>query len=159
MTQAMKKKSKAKLLRQADLAETIVKEAREWKGTRFQHQGQLKGIGVDCAHFIALVARDSGVTDVEIPHNYKPHEDGTVMLKLLKDHMEFVPTEEIKPGDVLALCDEALRDIDIPRHLAIVTEMLPHTFLIIHASEAGVKEHRVNTHWKSRIHSVWRIRA
>lgn len=143
----------------SNLAERIVEEARSWKGTRFQHQGRIKGKGVDCAGFVALVAANVGLSDVEIPYDYKPREDGFVMLKLLKDHMTFVPTEEIQPGDVLALCDEALREPSIPRHLVIVSEITPHTTYIVHASEAGVREHRINEHWRSRIHSCWRIKT
>jgi cell wall-associated NlpC family hydrolase len=141
-----------------NLGPKVVEEARSWKGTPFRHQGRIKGQAVDCAHFIALVAEGVGI-DAEIPHNYRPREDGTVMLRLLKDKMEFVSTEKIQAGDVLALCDEALREPDVPRHLAIVTEIKDHTFFVIHASEHGVKEHRVNTHWKKRIHSAWRLKA
>jgi len=141
----------------SELQQRIVEEARSWKQTPFQHQGQIKGLGVDCAHFVALVARDAGI-EVEIPHNYKPREDGTVMLKLLNEHMEIVPTEEVGAGDVLALCDEALREPDIPRHLAFVTEVTPKTIFIVHASEKGVLEHRTDSHWRRRIHSVWRMK-
>jgi hypothetical protein len=66
--------------------------------------------------------------------------------------------DEMQSGDVLALCDEALRDPDIPRHLAFVTELKPQTTMIIHASAAGVKEHRMNAAWMRRVHSIWRIK-
>jgi cell wall-associated NlpC family hydrolase len=141
----------------SELGHKLVEEARSWKGTRFQHQGMIKGVGVDCAHFIALVARDSGI-DIEIPHDYRPREDGTVMLRLLNEHMEMVPTEDAQAGDVLALCDEALRDKDVPRHLVFVSDVTPKTMFIVHASERGVREHRTDAHWKARIHSAWRLK-
>lgn len=137
------------------LAQRIVEAARSWRGTRFQHQGNLKGLGVDCVNFISEVAREAGVTGLGIPKNYRPHEDGTIMLQLLREHMELV--DEMQPGDVLALCDEALREPDIPRHLAFVTELRPQTTMIIHASQFGVREHRMNSMWLKRVHSVWRI--
>lgn len=140
------------------LADRIVTEARTWRNTKFQHQGRLKGQGVDCVNFISEVARGAGVLDVEIPADYRPHEDGVVMLKLLKDHAKHIPNEQMKAGDVLALCDEALREPDIPRHLAIVTEVKPETIFIIHASQHGVREHRIDGHWKKRIHSIWRLK-
>lgn len=139
-----------------NLAERIVAEARTWKGTRFQHQGRLKGLGVDCVGFISEVAKNAGVTGVEIPANYRPHEDGVIMLRLLRDHLELV--EEMQPGDVIALCDEAVREPTIPRHLAIVTEIKPQTTFIIHASQHGVLEHRLNSLWLRRIHSIWRVK-
>lgn len=139
------------------LADKIVAAAESWTGTRWQHQGRLKGVGVDCANFIAEVAKESGVKDVEIPRNYKPHEDGTAMLSLLKDHLVMVPTEEMRAGDILALCDEAARELDVPRHLAFVKEVTPKTTFIIHASQHGVRSHRIDSAWRRRIHSVWRV--
>ena len=138
------------------LAQRLVDAARTWKGTRFQHQGRLKGVGVDCVNFVSEVAREAGVVGLEIPQNYRPHEDGTIMLRLLREHMEMV--EEMQPGDVLALCDEAVREPNIPRHLVFVTELLPHTTKIIHASSAGVREHRMDAAWLRRVHSIWRIK-
>jgi hypothetical protein len=139
-----------------NLANNIVIEARSWKGTKFQHQGRLKQIGVDCVGFISEVAKNAGVLNVEIPGNYRPHEDGEIMLRLLNEHMELA--DEMQPGDVIALCDEALAKPDIPRHLAFVTEVRPHTTFIIHASGAGVREHRLDGHWLKRIHSIWRLK-
>jgi Cell wall-associated hydrolases (invasion-associated proteins) len=138
------------------LAQRLVDAARSWRGTRFQHQGNIKGLGVDCCNFVSEVAREAGVVGLEIPKNYRPHEDGTIMLRLLNEHMELV--DEMQPGDVLALCDEALREPDIPRHLAFVTELRPQTTIIIHASQSGVKEHRMNSAWLRRVHSIWRLR-
>ena len=142
----------------ATLAEKIVTEARSWVGTRWVHQGRLKGKGVDCAGLISEVARDAGMKNVDIPSNYQPHEDGRVMMKLLVANMDYVATEDRQPGDVVALCDEALRDFDIPRHLAIITDVTPTTTFIIHSSEHGVVEHRIDGLWLKRIHSCWRAK-
>jgi cell wall-associated NlpC family hydrolase len=138
------------------LAAKIVNEARTWRGTPFRHQGRLKHQAIDCVGFISEVAKNAGVLGVEIPSNYRPHEDGSVMLQLLDEHLELV--DEMQPGDVIALCDEAIRDPEIPRHLAIVTEVKPHTTFIIHASQHGVREHRMDSAWTKRIHSIWRIK-
>lgn len=143
----------------SELAQRVVQEARSWKGTRFQHQGNVKGLGVDCAHFIALVARDAGIEGVNIPHNYRPREDGTVMLNLLREHMEMIEQSEMQPGDVLALISEDLKHPDVPRHLVFVSEVTPRAIFIVHATERGVREHRTNSHWLKRIHSVWRLKA
>lgn len=139
------------------LAENIVTEARTWRNTAFLHQGRLKGLGVDCAGFIGEVAKNVGL-QVEIPHDYKPQEDGTAMMALLSQHLDFVETAAVQPGDVIALCDEALRFPDIPRHLAFVTEVRDTTMFIVHASRHGVREHRIDSLWRKRIHSVWRLK-
>lgn len=142
----------------SELAQRLVDEARSWKGTRFQHQGSLKGVGVDCANFVALVARDAGVQGVDIPANYRRREDGTLMLSLLREHMEMVEQSEMQPGDVLALTDETLKHPDVPRHLVFVSDVTPKTIFIVHATEHGVREHRTNAHWLKRIHSCWRLK-
>lgn len=137
--------------------ERIVAEARTWRNVPFLHQGRTK-LGVDCAGFVALVAQNAGLTYVQIPSDYKPQEDGTVMMRLMSQYLDFVPTEEIRPGDILALCDEALRNPEIPRHLAFVTEVTEKTTFIVHASQHGVREHRMNSAWNRRINSAWRIK-
>jgi NlpC/P60 family putative phage cell wall peptidase len=139
------------------LANRLVSAAESWIGTRFQHQGRIKGLGVDCVGFISEVAKDAGVSGLEIPNDYRPNEDGTVMLQLLNEHMTLVPTDEMQPGDVLAFCDEALQNPDVPRHLAFVQEVAPNTVFIIHASQHGVRRHRIDAAWRRRIHSTWRI--
>lgn len=140
------------------LAERIVTEAVSYVGTPFLHQGRLKHLGIDCAHFVANVINEAreGSPLIEIPHDYKPQEDGTVMMALLGVNSEFVPTEDRRAGDVLALCDESLRFPDIPRHLAFVREVTDKTTFIIHASQHGVRSHRMNSAWMKRVHSVWR---
>jgi hypothetical protein len=137
------------------LPDRIVESARSWRNTRWQHQGRLKGVGVDCANFISEVAREAGIS-VEIPSNYRPQEDGTLMLKLLREHMELV--DEMQRGDVIALCDEATREPSVPRHLAFVTELRPQTTMIIEAGREKVVEHRMDAAWLRRIHSIWRIK-
>lgn len=139
------------------LAQRLIEEAETWIGTRYQDQGRLKHHGVDCVGFISGVAKGAGIKTVDIPSNYTSSDDSTVMLQLLNDHMFLVPTEEMQKGDVLALCDEALQDPDIPRHLVFVQEVTPKTVFIIHSSQHGVRRHRIDAAWKRRIHSCWRL--
>jgi len=140
------------------LAERIVEEANSYIGTPFLHQGKLRGYGVDCAHFVANVINAARLNSeaIEIPHNYKPTEDGTIMMSLLGANAEFIQTEDRQPGDVLALIAESLTHPDVPRHLAFVVEVTPKTTFITHASQHGVRRHRMDGHWMKLIHSVWR---
>lgn len=140
--------------------QSIVDEARTWLGTKFEHQGRLKGQGVDCDNFIAEVALTCGVHLSESwENNYRQHEDGSEMMRLLLANMDFISDiEEALPGDVIALCDERLKEPDKPRHVAILTEIKEGSRYMIHASERGVREHRIDGHFWSRIHSAWRLR-
>jgi cell wall-associated NlpC family hydrolase len=152
------------------LSERIVNAARKYSGVRWVHQGRSKDTGVDCAGLIFKVASDAktGIEedndkveklagDLNVPDNYRRRENGELLLELLEKHMDNVPLDEIAPGDVVALIDGSLRHKEIPRHLAIVTEVTPR-MKIIHSSEHGVVEHLCNRHWLSRIHSCWRVR-
>lgn len=139
------------------VAALMLAEADSWLGTRFVHQGKIKGLGVDCAQFIAALVRAGG-REIQISENYGRQEDGRIMIRALLEHGNYVPEAQMSPADMIAFCDEAQRAKDKPRHLALVRELAPHTTFIIHASEHGVRRHRINMWWRGRIHSVWRLR-
>lgn len=144
-------------------AQDVVDEAVSWTGTPFAHQQRIKGVGVDCANFIAAVAEATGMTpDVDFERNYRRREDGTQMLIELVKYVEPVEhedggrqitLEEARPGDVIALHDG--KDTARPRHLGFVTRLEPYPKMV-HASERGVHHHRIDAHFKSLIHSIWR---
>jgi hypothetical protein len=140
----------------------IVREAEEWVGTPFGHGQSVKGVMVDCAHFIEeLIMRAvGGLLSPVIVEPYKRREDGTVMLRLLEENMDMVASlDEAKPGDVVALIGERLDMPDEPRHLAVMSRRRADgTVFIIHAGDEEVVQHRINLHWKNRIHSIWKIR-
>lgn len=41
--------------------DAVVAAARSWIGTRYHHAGRIKGVGVDCATFLAEVYPEAGV--------------------------------------------------------------------------------------------------
>lgn len=142
----------------SELGDRIVAVARTWMNTPFRPQGRLKGRGVDCVGFVSEVATEAGVS-VDIPHNYKQHDDGKLMLEILNTVTEQISLEDVEPGDIFALTDDAVREPSIPRHLVFVTELTPKGPRIIHATAGGVKAHRMDAFWVRKIHSVWRIVA
>lgn len=146
----------------------LIAEARTFIGTPWQHQGVLKGLGCDCEGFLEGVARNTALPVlVEVIRNYRRHEDGSMMLRLLNEGLEFVAAGEGReppdmslalPADVLAFCDEQLREPDKPRHLGLLTQVRHDgVCYVIHASERGVIEHRLDLKFLRRIHSIWRI--
>lgn len=110
----------------------IVALAREWLNTPFGYGQDIKGLGVDCIKLVENAAGD-------------PASMGYV-----------ASLNEALPGDLLALCDAARRFPDEPRHLVIVSEVEPY-LKGIHAAEAGVREHRLDSAYTQRIHSIWRV--
>lgn len=141
----------------------ITNTAAEYVGTPWVHQGRLKGLGVDCCGFIASVAEESGaIPAAGFEQDYRRAENGERMIALLTEYMDYVSdkVEDAQPGDVIALCDEQLKQPDVPRHLvflsAWVRDGVPY---IIHAGSRGVVRHRMDALWKRRVHSVWKIRS
>lgn len=136
-------------------AQDIVTEALSWIGTPWGHQQAIKGVQVDCANFVSEVSKATGATpDVEFEKNYRRREDGVAMLAELIAYLEPVERfEDLRPADIIALHDG--RTLDEPRHIAFITRLEPYPKMI-HSSERGVRHHRIDGQFRSRIHSMWR---
>jgi hypothetical protein len=67
-----------------------------------------------------------------------------------------VPFINRRAGDIVAFCDEALREPDKPRHVAFIIEVTATTTFIVEAGKEKVVRHRLDNWWNQRIHSVWR---
>ena len=95
-------------------SELIVAEARTWLGTRFHHQGRVKGVGVDCAGLIVCVAQAVGVYITDCS-DYTRIPDGELLKQLCDQQLISIAHHDIAVGDVLLFRIE--RE---PQHLAIV---------------------------------------
>ncbi|HEX8774900.1 MAG TPA: hypothetical protein VF735_15105 [Pyrinomonadaceae bacterium] len=150
--------------------EQIIEEAKTWIGTPFEHQGMLKGLGSDCEGFLEGVLRHCGIDRITgIVRNYKRREDGSLMQELLlastdliagRDGMQLADMSLALPADIIAFCDEDLRDITRPRHLGFLSDRRASDGVVhvIHCSERGVQRHRMDLKWRMRVHSIWKIR-
>ena len=129
--------------------ELIVERARRWLGTPAQYQGNIKGLGADCAGFVAEALREAGAHV----------EEGAGAVTSIFRSAEFVASlEEAEPGDVVVMCDELRRRPDEPRHVGILTHRRhdSQTPYMIHAGREKVIEHIVDLSFRLRIHSIWR---
>lgn len=85
----------------------IIKEARSWLDTPYQHQCRVKGVGVDCAMFIAEVGNNLGLLDPSklVPNYSKQwhlHNKQEKLKQILLDYGFIeIPLSESKTGDVL----------------------------------------------------------
>lgn len=86
-----------------DLRAKIVDEAVSWIGTPYHPHARLKGVGVDCAMFLAEVYERVGVMEhVDAgfyPKDWHLHQSDELFLKELAKHGA-VPVWVPKPGDV-----------------------------------------------------------
>ncbi|MCC6489139.1 MAG: peptidase P60 [Candidatus Hydrogenedentes bacterium] len=111
----------------------IVEQARAWIGTRYKHQGRVRGVGVDCIGLVGGVALAVGVpnarawADARDLHTYARTPDPTLLLGGCAQFFERTPAP--REGDVLLFSLQGE-----PRHFAIITETRdgkPHR--IVHA--------------------------
>ena len=128
----------------------IVAEARSWLGTRWQHQGRVKGHGVDCAGLVIGVAHALGLSDAKVT-GYGRRPDGFTLRALCDAHMPAVPLEAMRPGDVVLM--RIVRD---EQHLGILGE---HggvlTLIHAHAEKRKTVEHRLDELWRGRITAAY----
>jgi cell wall-associated NlpC family hydrolase len=143
-------------------AQDIVEEALSWVGTPgsaadtpWAHQQALKGVCADCAGYVSEVVKATGMApDVEFEKNYRRREDGQTMLAEVVRYAEPVASfSEVRPADIIFFHDG--RKTDEPRHMAFVTRTAPYVKMA-HASERGVRHHRIDGHLQTLIHSIWR---
>jgi cell wall-associated NlpC family hydrolase len=149
----------------ADIRRAIVADARTWIGTPWQHQGRIKGLGVDCIGFVVGAAQASGLVTADqlasLPANYGRFPHANLFLRTLREHMITVPGPGVSNaliGDFVLVCVA-----NFPWHIGILTDYNGHgglgePFGLIHAviSINSVTEQRFDpSHIK--VHSVYRL--
>ena len=141
----------------------LIREAREWIGTRFHHQGRLKATssdkgGCDCIGLVIGTADNIGlkyngesfsnfdVTDyARIPDGEKLQQVFDKYLK--KIEIDDAIGENAKGGDILMF-----RFNKHPQHVGITSKMIGKLSIIHCYMQAKcVVEHRLDEHWKKRI--------
>lgn len=125
--------------------EDVVRIAHTWERTPYKPNAALKGIGVDCIQFLAMVYAEAGVVDISgendlLENNYDiaihQHQNDRRYLEGILRHAEEITEEELQPGD-LVLYGMVVKHGDGTRyhHGAIV---IAWPDVVIHASMRGV---------------------
>ncbi len=113
----------------SDIRQLIVKEAREWLGTRFHHQARLKGVGSDCIGLVIGTCRTLGLVDPEFDVTSYPRvPDGKTLIELGDEYMTRIPYAGLELGDVVVI-----RWGKEPQHFGILGDYLHGGFSMIHA--------------------------
>jgi hypothetical protein len=123
----------------------VVAQARTWLGTRWQHQGRVRGAGVDCAGLLVCVAQSLGLRVTDVP-GYGRQPLGDTLRRLCEQQLVPVPLAALQPADVLLL-----RFNTEPQHLALVGDH-PAGLSLLHAYAQArrVVEHRLDALWLGR---------
>lgn len=91
---------------EASERQAILDEAMTWLGTPFHDCATLKGVGVDCAHFIHACYVAAGVVSDQHILPYSPqhmlHRDEELFLGYVeRAGAHEIPVEESKPADIV----------------------------------------------------------
>lgn len=138
----------------------IVAGARSWIGTRWQHQGCVKGVGVDCVGLIGGVALALGLPgatewrDAPAWHQYGRKPDPATLLAGCDALMDRIAVDQAREGDVLVLQFNAG-----PQHFAIVSSDDPPAIVHALAQARKVAEARLDETWRRRIVRAYRYRV
>ena len=138
----------------------IVDESRTWLGTRFHHQGRVKGTGVDCLNLVIGVAQaldlapDGFVWD-DYPeyHAYGRSPNGELLIEACDRFMDRITMAEALPGDVMVF-----RFVEEPQHFAMITQINPTYMLHSFAQMRKVVEHRCDEVWEQRRVGCYRFK-
>lgn len=149
----------------------IVAEALEWDGTRFRHQGRMKGVTVDCAGLIVGVGHNVGALDVDPGDpaivaefgDYDVNPNPEKMMRALRMMLVPIRLEQAGPGDVVHLRFDPSERRATPQHLCIITQ---GTWRVggemIHAvawPSRRVRKHVIDSSWFYRSHRAYRYPA
>lgn len=136
----------------------VIEEARAWIKTPYQHQGMVKGVGVDCVGLIAAVGINTGVLAMTPEHirqysGYGRLPNPRKMGEYMEQHLNAIPDSRMEVADIAWI--EWRKNM--PMHLAIIGSHNDN-FTLIHAtSDVGmVVEHTLSSTWMDRICSFWR---
>jgi cell wall-associated NlpC family hydrolase len=113
----------------------------------------MPGFGLDCAGVAIWVARQVGVSPIDVEGYGRTPKDGQIerALDSQPDLMRVSDPADRQPGDLLLM-----RFASDPQHLAICAGET-----IIHAYETVGRccEHRLSSTWEARIVRVYRFRG
>jgi cell wall-associated NlpC family hydrolase len=131
----------------------VVTLARRWLGVPWRHQGRSRD-GVDCVGFVALVARDLGISSYDYT-SYGRRAVGQAFVHHFAENMDALRVAEAQPGDVLVFADRAY-----PCHCGIVSEQEAGRYLIhSHASRRKVIEEPYIGEWPEKVKFAFRFRG
>lgn len=133
----------------------IVRAAKSWIGTPYQHQASLRGVGCDCLGLVRGIWRDLYKAEPETPPPYSPDWAESIgaetMAQAALRHLAVVPDKVFLPGDVLLF---RWRDHCVAKHAAIASSAT----MMIHAHDgAAVCDTSVAPWWRRRLAYVFRF--
>jgi hypothetical protein len=128
----------------------LIKVARTWLDTPWQHNQKVKGLGVDCVNFLIAVAFESGLNIEPIPLSYGRTAIDNQIERYLERNFIKKPDLAIEENNILLYQFSGYNN-----HVAIATS--PTTIIHANSKEGRVVEHSIDGVWKRCLKSVWMI--
>lgn len=133
----------------------LIEVLRTQLGVKWQHQGRLPGVALDCAGLVVWAARECGVPAADLV-TYERRPDANVLLAYIeKSGLSMVSKSNLEIGDLLVMQYDGN-----PQHLAVVTDITPDGHIsIIHAAALARKvvEHLLTDDWRDKVVYVYRF--
>ncbi len=136
-----------------EMEERLVRECREWIGTKWAHGVALKGYKTDCVQFIVAVYQRLGLLDPafrtrKYARDWALHNSESALLAELEKHAVKVGLKEFRIGDIVVF-----RYGRCASHAAVYIG----EGRIVHAViRKGVIESPLSE-YAARMHSAWRL--
>jgi NlpC/P60 family putative phage cell wall peptidase len=134
----------------------ITKEARSWKGTRWQHQASLKNCACDCIGLVRGVYRVLTKVDVNTEINYPAtwhlYNAEPWLYNECKKHMTEIRIEQAGEGDILLF---KMRPRFVAHHCGFLTA--DKTLIHAYANVGKVVEVTYDVNWQKWTSNVFRF--
>lgn len=148
------------------LHEHFVAVARTYLGTKFKHQGRLRGIAIDCVGLLVCVGRECGL-EIEDHLDYDSKPNAAILRAAIERCCDEVTKRDHRTGAVLPAIarpgEIILFRLDSEKPETAVHAAMRTPCGILHArgevDVARVVEHGLTEGWRSRADSVWRYRS
>lgn len=125
----------------------FVDTSREYLGTKFHHQGRVKGVGVDCVGLLVCGLRDTLHREIPDVVAYSLRPDGVVLKDILDKNLTKIEFTDLTIGDIILFNFDSVA----PQHVAIVSNVNPLYILHAYSVARKVTEHVLDSTWKNRV--------
>lgn len=140
----------------------VVRVARGWLRTPFNHQASVKGVGCDCIGLVAGVAAELGMPDAARwladvrRRSYTAEPDEKMLLEAASEYLVEIPFHQLRMADIPLM---RVRGGVKAQHFGILSSDNPRYLIHAYAQSREVVENVFDGEWAARAVRAYRYRA